>query len=155
MKTNILKITLFGFAATMGMISCQSPEQKIENAEQKVEEANINVAVANKELEQARIDSANGYTAFRKEAEIKLNKNDKKIIELKEKFTASKKETREKYDKQLNDLDKKNAELRKEIVECKRDDKTKWELFKESVNNDIDKLGKSLSAMAEANMNKK
>ena len=151
MKTNILKVALIAGITSFGVISCnESPADK----EVKVEEAQENLDEAQQELVQATTDSINEYTQFRQESEMKLQSNDEKIARLREKNTSDKKDLKIKYDKRINELEEKNNKLKARIKDCKDDDsQTSWASFKQSINEEMDEVGKSISDMAQKNMN--
>jgi thiol:disulfide interchange protein len=144
MKTPIFKMALLGCLATAGMTSCSSPEKKVEDAQ-------TNVLEAKQDLQQARIDSANEYNVYREESEAKLRENDRQIAELKLQMKAERKEIRVKYEKEVVALDEKNENLKIKIKEYKEGDKSNWQSFKEGFNQDLDAVGKSISAMAHRN----
>jgi uncharacterized protein HemX len=106
---------------------------------------------AKQDLQQARIDSANEYNVYREESEAKLRENDRQIAELKLQMKAERKEIRVKYEKEVVALDEKNENLKIKIKEYKEGDKSNWQSFKEGFNQDLDAVGKSISAMAHRN----
>ena len=133
-------------------MSCNpSPKKEAE----KVEEAKENLEEAKEDLEQARLDSINNYKEFKKEADARLAEYEQQINVLSEKLQLEKKEVREKYEKELNELREKNEQLKLRVEENRKNAKDKWEAFKLNFNQELDELGKSLSAMAEKNMKKK
>ena len=88
MKSTILKITFLASITIAGLTSCSnSTSQKAED----VEEAKTNLADAKEDLTQARLDSAKEYGQYRESAELRLQKNDEEIAELKAKMKADKK----------------------------------------------------------------
>jgi len=146
MKTTTLKTAILASIILIGMTNCNnSPKQKAE----KLENAQENVNVAEKDLQKAVQDSTNEYIRYKSESETKLKANDLKIAELKANLKAEKAEIRTKYEKQLNELDKKNQELKLSITNYKESDKNKWEKFKESFNQDLNKLAQALSSVAD------
>ncbi len=151
MKTNILKVALIAGITSFGIMACnESPADK----EVKVEEAQENLDEAQQELVQATTDSINEYTQFRQESEMKLQSNDEKIARLREKNTSDKKDLKIKYDKRINELEEKNNKLKARIKDRKDDEsQTSWASFKQSINEEMDEVGKSISDMAQKNMN--
>ncbi len=150
MKTNILKVALIAGITSFGIMACnESPADK----EVKVEEAQENLDEAQQELVQATTDSINEYTQFRQESEMKLQSNDEKIARLREKNTSDKKDLKIKYDKRINELEEKNNKLKARIKDRKDDEsQTSWASFKQSINEEMDEVGKSISDMAQKNM---
>jgi phosphoenolpyruvate-protein kinase (PTS system EI component) len=152
MKKNIFKVALIAGIVSFGLIACnETPSEK----EVKVEEAQENLDEAQQSLEQATTDSINDYQVFKKDAEMKLQSNDEKIAMLKAKMTSDKKDLKIKYEKKINELETKNNNLKDKINNSKDDDKTNWESFKQNFNEEMDDLGKSISDMAQKNMDSK
>jgi len=59
---------------------------------------NKKAAEARKDLKEAKIDSAEDFHKFKKEAESKIKENQAKIAELKAKKSSDSKEVKKKYD---------------------------------------------------------
>ena len=151
MKSTILKITFLTSVVIAGLTSCSnSTSQKAED----VEEAKTNLADAKEDLTQARLDSAKEYGQYRESAELRLQKNDEEIAELKAKMKADKKQARADYEEQLNELKERNEKLKSRMQEYREEGRSNWEAFKKQFNDDMDNVGKSISAQAEKN-NKK
>lgn len=111
----------------------------------KAKEARKDVKEANTDLKEAKIDSTADYQKFKKDAEIKIADNQKKIAELKAKKSSENKEVKEKYDAKVVALEQKNNELKNRIEGCKNsNDKTAWESFKIKFNKDMNELGTSI-----------
>ncbi len=152
MKTSIIKISFLACIAVGVMSACNpSPKKEAE----KVEEAKEDLQEAKEDLEQARLDSINDYYKFKEEADARFAENERQIALLKEKAQLEKKEVREKYEKELNELTEKNAQLKSRVEENRKNAKDKWEAFKLNFNQEMDQLGKSLSAMVERNKTRK
>jgi len=153
MKTNILKVALIAGLTSIGMLACnESPADK----EVKVEEAQENLDQAQENLMQATTDSINEYAQFKQDSEMKLNSNDEKIALLKEKMTSDKKDLKIKYEKKINELEVRNNNIKTKLQERKENDsETSWDSFKQSINEEMDQVGKSISDMAQKNMDKK
>jgi len=130
----------------VGLISCNgSSEQKAKE----VEDAKTELGEAMKDLDRARVDSANEYIAFKSECEIKLDENCRKIADLKSELKKEKKGIHDKYEKRLDDLDQKNSKLKVSIKEYKEGTKSRWEVFKNNFNHDMDELSQMLSGISE------
>jgi hypothetical protein len=143
-----LKIILAGIiiTATTGFIGCdESPEKKAEN----VEVAEKKLIRAETELEQSESDSAVAYTTFRMETERILAANEIKMLELKARMITQKENAKTQYEKDLEALKNENEKLKANLEAFTYGTNENWEAFKTSVNKDIDRLGKSISAMAE------
>jgi len=152
MKTNILKVALIAGITTFGLMACnETPADK----EVKVEEAQENLDQAQQNFEQATTDSINDYAQFKQESEMKLQSNDEKIAVLKAKMTSDKKDLKIKYDQKITELESKNNKIKSRLNERKQDSETSWASFKQSINEEMDELGKSISEMAQKNMDSK
>ncbi len=143
-----LKFILAGLViiATTGFIGCdESPEKKAEN----VEVAEYKLEKAETALEQSEADSAMAYTTFRMETDRILAANEVKMLELKAKMMMQKENAKTQYEKDLEALKKENEKLKANLEAFTYGTNENWEAFKTTVNKDIDRLGKSISAMAE------
>ena len=112
---------------------CQTPAQNEVKAESKVEGAKENLKKAEKELDAA-------YPAFKKDAEMQISANDKKIKELRAQFVKPNRSPANDDAKQKIDaLENRNVELRNRLYtyEAERSD---WEVFKAKFNHDMANL---------------
>lgn len=129
----------------------QTTEKKAEN----VEQAEYKLMTAEADLERSKSDSANAFTAFQLEADRVLAENEIKMIELKARLLARRSEINTQYENDLDKLRKENEKLKSDLKTFSYGSRENWQNFKLNVNRDIDKLGKSLSAMSEKYENKK
>lgn len=152
MKINFLKVALIAGFTSFGLLACnESPANK----EEKVEEAQENLAEAEQNLEQAKTDSINEYQQFRQDADLRLKTNDEKIAELKQQMANDKKDMKAKYEKKINEVETRNNNLRTKLNDRQEgDSQTSWASFKQSINEEMDEVGKSISDMAQKNMDK-
>ena len=151
MKKQVIKMFLIGCITSVGITSCNnSPQAK----EEKVENAKENLADAKDNLAKAITDSTNDYNNYKSEMETKLADNDRQIADLKAAMKKEKKTTREKYEKLLAEIDERNEKLKNRMKENNETAKEKWADFKLGFNKDMDALGKSISDLAQKNMNK-
>jgi len=146
MKSNIFKTATIIGILVMAFTQCKSPDKKIEDAKEDVMEAN-------RELEEARMDSAE-YVNYRDEMEVKLRDYEQKLEEMKADIQSKGKDVQEKYNENLNTLKAKNENLKAKIREYQRDASASWDSFKMDFNREMDELGKSISETAEKNMKK-
>lgn len=152
MKLFTIKNAVALIIVSASVLACNSSTEK---KAEKVEDAKEQVIQATDALDKAREDSANDYLAYKEASENQIKRNNEKISELKEKIRAEKAEMRKENQEALNELDHKNAKLKQRIQEYKESDKASWAAFKLSFNQDMDALGKSISALAQKNMDKK
>lgn len=134
------------------ILACNTSTEK---KEEKVEEAKEKVVTATEALDKARLDSANEFQLFKDASDKKISENNDKILAIKEKIREEKSELRTQNQKALDKLDEENVKLKKRMQEYKQADKNSWEAFKLSFNKEMDALGKSISTMAQKNMDKK
>jgi hypothetical protein len=145
MKNSVLKIISLG-SIIFFFVSCNnSPKDK----ENELKNAQDNVVEAKYALEQAQIDSVSDYENFKAGIEIQLDENEKRIEKQKSILNNSKEAQKEENLKQLRILEEKNKSLKSRLRNFELGTAEKWELFKMELNDEMDKLGKSISAMAE------
>ncbi|HEV8512924.1 MAG TPA: hypothetical protein VGQ59_06590 [Cyclobacteriaceae bacterium] len=130
MKNKILTFAITGVIAVMSL-SVSAQESK------KAAKARKEVAEAKKDLKEAKVDSAADFHRFKKEAELRINDNQKKIAELKAKKSNDTKEVREKYDQKVLAIEKNNNELKKRIKESNSTKTSMWASFKKGFNHDM------------------
>ena len=136
MKTKILTAALTTMMTIVGLTA-------IAQEDKKAKEARKDAAEAQKDLKEARTDSAADYQAFKKDAELKISDNKKKIAALKAKKAGDNKETNEKYNKKVAALEVKNTELKDKIDRCNDTKTSMWTSFKKEFNHDMEELGKA------------
>ena len=83
-------------------------------------------------------------TAFKKDAEERIEANEKRIEELKVKLKKPGKLLDKMYEDRIATLRERNRELRAKIAGYETT-QTDWEKFKEEVNHDLDELGKAIN----------
>jgi len=99
---------------------------------------------ANQGMKKEKTKFDKEWKAFKANAEVKINANEKRIGEFKVKIKTASKEVKADYDKEITVLEQKNVELKKKINEYKYEGKDKWEEFKQGFNRDMDIVGKAL-----------
>ena len=146
MNTQIFKLTIVAGVLTLGIVRCTNSAEQKANREKAIRDSAM--------AAQAYQDSINDYILFRKESEERLQANNQRIADLKEDMKKEREDLRVQYDKEINKLDQDNEELSVKLHQYKRQSKNEWETFKHDCNRDMDSLGKSISRIAERNMNK-
>jgi uncharacterized protein HemX len=96
-----------------------------------------------KRTENSKQDTSD-FQKFKRESEMKISDNKRKIAELKTRKKKESIEVQEKYDKKVMALEQKNNDLEKRIKGYNNSDSGKWESFKREYNHDMDELGKAL-----------
>ena len=129
MKTRILTAVLTTVMAFAGLTAIGQEDKKAKEAR--------------KDESKAKADSAADFQAFKKDAEVKINENNKKIAVLKAKKASDNKETNEKYNKKVAALQVKNTELKDKIDRCDETKTSMWTSFKKEFNHDMEELGKA------------
>jgi multidrug resistance efflux pump len=147
MKLKISSIPALLFAANLLFASCNTPEEKVDNAQE-------NVSEAQEDLEQAKIDYIAEIEDYRLKSIAKAEENDKAMIEFKARIKDQKIEARADYNKKLAELEKKNSDLKKKMADYKEDGKDNWETFKAEFNHDMDELGAAFNDLTVKNTNK-
>ena len=146
MKKKILTMAITGVISIVSLTAFGQENKK-------ATEARKDVAEAQQDLRKAKTDSAADYQKFRKEAEIKISENQKKIDLLKTKKISEGKEVKEKYDMKVLALEQKNNELQKDIVASAHTETNMWSSFKREFNHDMDELGQAIKDIGVNNAN--
>ena len=141
MKNNILKLTLISTMTMASLTSFSQQDKKVEKARKNLAEAKTNLAEAKIDLTEAKTDSVADYMAFKKEAELSIAENKKKIADLKAKRTESINEERAKYDKKVLAIEEKNQELENKINGSSNIKTSMWTSFKADFREGIKNLG--------------
>jgi hypothetical protein len=136
MKTIIKSLSVFAALSTAVVTSCNSPEQKVENAQDNVTQANKDLDTANKEY-LADIES------YRKQTAERIAANQKSSDEFNAQIESDKKDAREEYKKKIDVLEQKNTDMKKTMDDYKADGKEKWETFKKEFSQSMDNLGQA------------
>jgi len=133
MKNKILALAITGVIA---MISLSAAAQE-----------NKKAADARKDLKEAKIDSAADFQKFKKECEIKIGENQKKIAELKAKKSTDTKEIKKKYDEKVVALEAKNNELKKKLRNADDTKTSMWVSFKHGFNHEMNELEAAIKSI--------
>ena len=130
MKNKILTLATIG-VITMVSLSVSAQEDK------EAAKARKELSEAKKDLREAKIDSAADFHLFKKEAELKISNNQKKIAELKAKKRTDTKEVKEKYDERVLAIEKNNDELKERINKINSTKTSMWVSFKRGFKHDM------------------
>lgn len=148
MKVNFLKMLFIGSIALGTLASCQnSTEKKIENAEEELLDEKMDVAEAKQDLQEARTDSGE-FLDLKSKWDNRINENELKIAELKVKAKDQKTEIRNEYERQLSDLQAENNRINNQIRDYRVENGQNLKAFKLSLDQDLDKLEKSIATIA-------
>ena len=138
MKNKILTLAASVFVVTVILTSCNTPEQKVQNAENNVTQASNNLDTANQEY-------VTEFQNYKQKTEDQITLNDKRISELKTKTKKLKGDAKDDYDKKIAELEQENNDLNKKLSDYKPEGKEKWEIFKADFNKSMDQLDQSIN----------
>ncbi|MDY0199609.1 MAG: hypothetical protein RBR40_01335 [Tenuifilaceae bacterium] len=142
-KKSIVILGLVAFATALTLLGgCKSANEN--NRAAKVDKAAEN-------LIEARQNYIEEYEAFKPEANIKIEANEKAIAKLKEDGKNKSKANKAILDKKLAALELKNQELKDKIRDSKEDGNERWEAFKLEFKYDMDNLGQALKDLTTNN----
>ncbi len=150
MKKTIFTLAIATFMLGIVLTSCQSSENKVENAQDNLQDAQKKLDNANQALNQAVKDS---IQQFKQESQAIIVLNDKKIAEFKAKISKQKKENRDQYEKTLAELERKNAAMKQKLSNYKDEELNAWQSFKREVNYDMKELGDAIKDLGKNNTN--
>ena len=153
-----MKKTIIAIAITSMIIagsvftSCKSPAQKEEDAQAKVQDAkqDLKDAQTDANTQAVKVATAEEWTAFKTESELKIRDNDVRIAELKVKMNKPGKVLDGIYEKRILALEKQNKDLQVRI-NTYDNNRSDWELFKREFNHDMDELGQALKDLTVKN----
>ncbi len=134
-----LAVTLILTAGTIFFSGCNSSD-KTESTDTTTEE------VAN-DVDQ----TADEWTTYKTDIEVRIDKNNAKIAELREKMKTSGKTMDKMHQERIDNLEKRNNELKAKLDAYTKDD-SNWESFKNEFNHDMEELEKSLEDIGKDNV---
>jgi hypothetical protein len=137
MKKSILTIPATILTIAFVVISCSSPEEKVEKAENEVVEANDKLDSAIKNYKE-------DMAAYRIETANQIANNEKTIADFNLKIAKKKKELKADYLEEIAALEKKNTDMKMKLNSYKDDGNDKWRIFKTEFSKEMDDLGKSI-----------
>jgi septal ring factor EnvC (AmiA/AmiB activator) len=137
MKKIMTTIPFVFFTAIITIISCNTPEQKVEKAEK-------NVIDANKKLEIANANYINDITIYRTETGKRIKENTKSIADFNARIASQKQDAKNKYEKEIKALSQKNTDLQKRLQDYNADGDAKWQIFKNEFNAEMNDLSNSI-----------
>lgn len=145
MKKSILTIltTLVMFGTFLA--SCKSPSEKVVIAEEKLKDAK-------EDLEEAKFDFQKDIETYRQETALKVEENNKTIVELKARLRYQKAEAKDKMETKINELEQKNKDLKQRLADYKGEGKDNWEVFKKEFNRDMEELAKAFKDLTVKNV---
>jgi len=103
------------------------------------------IATSKAELKQAQLDSAADFRQFKKDSELQIVENQKKISLLRLKRTNESKDVKLKYDKKILVLDQKNNVLKRKIKNVNYTNTGMWIAFKRDFEQNMKELGDEIT----------
>lgn len=145
MKNIILTLaigTMF-MAATI-FTSCHSSDQKDGNDHDMINKSTQDMTVMNNDVksDKPKMASVDEWKTFKLESELKINNNEIRVKELKEKMKKPGTILDPLYANRIENLEQKNKELKIKL-ETYEINQSGWETFKREFNHDMDELGKA------------
>ena len=144
MKKLLFAATLNFALAALVFTSCDSKQEKVEDAKEEVTEAK-------EELKDAQQELNAEYPTYRVAQEERIAANQKRIDDLRAKINTGGKPLDEARQKRIQELEEKNAQLRSRLYGYEQE-RSDWEEFKREFNHDMDELGKSFDDMGKDNV---
>lgn len=148
-----MKAIIFALAAAASVVGgisfsgCQTAAQREEAAQDKLE-----ASQAVEDAKAIKVANAKEWQEFKSEFEAKIQDNEVRIVELKEKMKKSGKTMDQVYSQRIEALEQKNKDLRIRIANFDQS-QTDWESFKREFNHDMDEIGKALKDLTVDNKN--
>ena len=145
--TTLMLAVMTMFIAGTIFTGCQTSTEKEQIAQDALDEAKADETAAAQ-----KVASAEEWQTFKAESETKINDNEIRIAELKEKMKKSGKTMDELYAQRIDTLEQKNKDLRTRMANYEQN-QSDWESFKREFNHDMDELGKAMKDLTVNNKN--
>ncbi len=143
MKNKIVAFTLTGVMVAASLSSFSQDNKKVEKARANEVEAKKDLMEAKQDLREAKNDSAEDYLKFKKESEMKIQENQARINELKEKRRAEANDVNDDYNKKIMAIEEKNNKLRVKMQDADNTKTSNWSSFKREFNHDSHEIGQA------------
>lgn len=139
MKKIVYLFSTIMLTGSVSLLSCNNTADTTDNDDKK-----DTVIIEDKDnTVNERVATAEEWTEFKREAEEKIDANEKRIAELREKRKKAGKVMDKVYEERIEALQERNRNLRLKITNYETN-KTDWDKFKEEFNRDMDELGKAI-----------
>lgn len=146
MKKLPFKIVVIAFLATLFVTSCQDSTKKEAEAREDLEKAKTDLNEAKTEYANARkAATEEEWQSFKESTNATIDKNEKRIIELRSQMKKNGQSMDEQYAKRIDELEVRNREIKEKVNAYKNSASDDWKTFKEEYNSDMDDLGRSLN----------
>ncbi len=131
-------------ACTTGILftGCQTSDQKVDEAKTKVQDAKDDLKDVQQDANEEALKAATAeeWSIFKSESDIKIKANETLITNMKDKMKASGKKMDAVYEKNIDLLEQRNKDLRNRIDAYDNNSKSNWASFKREFNHDMDEL---------------
>jgi len=145
MRKSIFTIAIVAFmAATISTSYGQVRYQKSFSERESVHESNRDRDDAKQDYKEVQRKSDFEFRKFKKECQVKIRQNEKRISVLKTKISKFHSRERAEYKRDLRVLEQKNTRLKRQLANYKNKQQDKWRSFKRDFNHDVDEVGESL-----------
>jgi len=146
-----MKNTIFTLFVATSMLAgtlftgCQSSATKEDAANAKVDEAQQELIEAQQEadIEAQKVATADEWTEFKLESEIKISEYEIRIKAIREQMKKPGRTFDDLYKKRIEQLEQKIADLKTRMNDYEKN-QSGWEVFKREFNHDMDELGIAL-----------
>lgn len=138
MKAIIFALAAAAFIGGVSFSGCQTEAQREEAAQDRLDASQVV-----EDAKAVKVANTKEWQEFKSEFEAKIQDNEIRIFELKEKMKKSGKAMDEVFAQRIETLEQKNKDLRIRIANFDQS-QTDWESFKREFNHDMDELGKAL-----------
>lgn len=143
-----LAIGLFLLIPLVIQSGCKDRDQSLEDAQESVSEAKQELAETKEDIQaDARISLESvEWKSFKAQSEEKIQKNEIRISELREKMKKSGNTMDAVYEKKIENLAQKNNELKSKLMSYEKE-QSNWESFKKEFDHDMDELGAAFKGL--------
>jgi len=146
-----MKNTIFTLFVATSMLAgtlftgCQSSATKEDAANAKVDEAQQELIEAQQDadIEAQKVATADEWTEFKLESEIKISEYEIRIKAIREQMKKPGRTFDDLYKKRIEQLEQKIADLKTRMNDYEKN-QSGWEVFKREFNHDMDELGIAL-----------
>jgi hypothetical protein len=145
-----LKIAFVSGIIVFGLVGCSQPNEAKSNISQ-LEIKNGSVPVVNTAHEAiiAKVDTLIDYFSYASVIEVRFIQNDFALKGLKKNFKSENSAIQNEYNKEIDELKQRNLEIKTEVQEHVNQDSVLWDIFKTSMNDEMDELEKSIRVLGE------
>lgn len=142
-KVIFMLVVLSTFTTGIIFTGCQTSDQKVDEAKTKVQDAKDDLKEVQQDANEEALKAATAeeWTIFKSESDIKIKANETLIANMKDKMKASGKKMDAVYEKNIDLLEQRNKDMRNRIDAYDNNSKSNWASFKREFNHDMDELG--------------